>query len=309
MTDERLIAICVATCGRPETLLRLVVSLAGLEVPAGYRLDLRIVNNLPETPIPQAVHAALGRFPGTYRLLAEPERNIALVRNRAVDLGPAALVAFVDDDEIVEPNWLCDLVEALAGLSAAAVFGPVERVLPVEAPRWLRRGRFLEDGPRDQDLSWNMARTGNALVSGEWFYEHGLRFDPDFGRSGGEDAHLFGRIQALGGRLVSTDNARVHESYSPARARFRWLWLRAWNCGEIYERLCRVFPVRRHPATRFFGRLARSMVFAVLGLLLLLIGRPEGFVRSLLVVALAIGGAREWLRPRDPRTIPAYGTG
>jgi succinoglycan biosynthesis protein ExoM len=225
-----------------------------------------------------------------------------------VNLGPADLVAFVDDDETVASDWLRELVDTRERLDAAAVFGPVERLLPPDAPRWLQRSGFLKDGPREVEMSWERARTGNALVDGAWFYEHGLRFDSDFGRSGGEDAHLFGRIQALGGRLVSAPSAWVQEVCPPERARFGWLWWRAWNCGEIYERLCRVFPSRRPPVARFLGRLGRSALFAALGLGPLLVGRPEAFLGSLLGIALAIGGAREWLRPRNVNSLPTYGT-
>ena len=42
----------------------------------------------------------------------EPERNIALARNRALSLARGEKLAFIDDDEMASPFWLSTLLAA-----------------------------------------------------------------------------------------------------------------------------------------------------------------------------------------------------
>ena len=73
------------------------------------------------------------------RYAIEPERNIALARNRALEFGPADFVAFIDDDEAARPGWLTELCERIRQTGADAVFGPVHACFPAGAPQWAVR--------------------------------------------------------------------------------------------------------------------------------------------------------------------------
>ena len=304
--SQPILAICVATYRRGPLLRKLLQSLTEAERPAGLRLELRVVDNDPLRSAQAITWEAFAFFD---RLLYDcvPERNLSAVRNRALDFGPARWVAFVDDDEQVDPRWLVELLAAQRESGADAVFGPVERQLPEDAPAWIERGRFFACDAPPQPLPWTRARTGNALVRGSWFYDEGLRFDPAYGTTGGEDSELFARLQARGGRLAWAPRARVWEPVSPNRLRCGWLLQRAYWGGVQIQRLRRHDPRAWIPAPlRAAGRIARGTATCLRGAPALLRGRPETLVQGLQHCALAVGGFAAWVAPARATRREAY---
>src|SRR5690348_2865186 len=63
-------------------------------------------------------------FPIRYDI--QPEKNIALTRNRTVELASGEWLAFVDDDERAPDFWLAGLAEAVTQYAADGVLGPVD---------------------------------------------------------------------------------------------------------------------------------------------------------------------------------------
>ena len=76
--------------------------------------------------------------------LTQPEQNIALTRNRALDHSQGELIAFIDDDESAPTGWLAALLTTMERYAADAVLGPVKGILPASAPHWIAKGRFFE---------------------------------------------------------------------------------------------------------------------------------------------------------------------
>jgi succinoglycan biosynthesis protein ExoM len=78
-------------------------------------------------------------------------------------------------------------------------------------------------------------RTSNALLHRSLF--EGRGFDPSFGRTGGSDSELFGRMQSSGARFLWCDDARVVEFIPPERHRLGWLSQRAFRGGCVSTRI------------------------------------------------------------------------
>jgi succinoglycan biosynthesis protein ExoM len=305
------IAICLATYKRPDLLEDLLESFKTLTPPQGATLELRVVDNDREGSAGEIVKAFEGDAHPYQKIhyVVEPEQNIARARNRALDLGPADWIVFVDDDEVVEPQWLEHLWQTAIKTDADAVFGPVQGRLPKSSPGWMTRGRFFDKqvGPTGTRVDWRQTRTSNTFVRGTWFTgEEAVRFDPHLGRSGGSDSDLFSRIEARGGRFVTCAEAGVSEDVPPSRARFGWLWKRWYRNGLIYERIARTVAGQRHPFVRFTRRMGAAALMILAGLLPLLAGRPERIVRALCELSLGLGGLVAWLRPESTTRHVAY---
>lgn len=292
-TKPRL-AICVATFRRPEGLARLVASLAGQALAPralGYALELRVVDNSPEGGAAELARTLAEGLPFRLRYRHEPEPNIARARNAALELGPAEILVFVDDDEVAGPGWLEELLAAQEASGADAVFGTVERQLPEGSPSWIAAGRFFASAePPAGALGWTQTRTGNTLLLGSWCYEDGFRFDEGFGRTGGEDVQFFSRLARSGARLWGAPAARVSEEVEARRLNLRYLLRRDYRQGQS---LSRIGAATRHPLVSFAGRVARGL----LGLPGVFCGRPELSARGLGDLARAWGGLRGYLSP------------
>jgi succinoglycan biosynthesis protein ExoM len=60
------------------------------------------------------------------------------------------------------------------------------------------------------------------------------RFNPQFGRSGGEDTAFFAELQARGVVMAYAPDAVMEEVVTPQRASLRWLAVRAFRSGQTY---------------------------------------------------------------------------
>ena len=160
------ISVCIATYRRPERLGALLEDLARQELlPA----EVVVVDNDAAGSARAVIERRASRAaPFLIHYDIQPQRNIALTRNRTVALATAEWLAFVDDDERAPPAWLRQLADAAAAHDAAGVLGPVEPEVPPYAPAWIRRGRFY-DFPRmrtGEVVPLNRMRFGNVLLRG-----------------------------------------------------------------------------------------------------------------------------------------------
>jgi glycosyltransferase involved in cell wall biosynthesis len=169
------------------------------------------------------------------RYHVEPEQNIALARNKAIQNAAGDFVALIDDDEVPGPRWLLNLYVAIHRYDSAGVLGPVYPDFEREPPEWVRKGRFFERPSHSTGdvLGWRNMRTGNALLRRDVFGEDNRRwFDPAFG-SGGEDRDLFRRMIAEGEIFVWCNEAPVFETISPNRWKRTVLLKRALLRGRM----------------------------------------------------------------------------
>jgi succinoglycan biosynthesis protein ExoM len=309
----RRIAICVATYRRPERLASLLADLTHVRVPTECTVEVRVVDNDSGGSAHRTVAAwaAEPSCPFAVSYGVEPRQNIAHARNALVARGHADLIAFVDDDESVPPDWLESLVAARDRHDADVVIGPVLAHYGGHVPAWIRRGGFLDHGtvPEESTIGWNGTRAGNTLVRGRWFSESGLRFDPAFGRSGGEDTELFARMSELGGRFVCAPHAVVREHVDTQRVSFSWLLRRRVRCAANYQRIADRHPTGLPAWMHWSASALRSCGRTLLGLPALLLARPERAAAGVLGLVAAVSGLGASLRPRRAALAVAYGEG
>jgi hypothetical protein len=114
------LAIC--TRDRPAALERCLRSVAeAVEAPH----EVLVIDNAPHAASTRDVVA---RFPAV-RLVSEPRPGLSAARNAAVREASGDVIAFVDDDVVVNPRWLAPLRRAFAEPDVMAVTG---LVLPAE---------------------------------------------------------------------------------------------------------------------------------------------------------------------------------
>lgn len=159
------------------------------------------------------------KFPIMY--VCEPEQNIALARNKAVENSRGDFIAFIDDDEYPMERWLMNLVSTCLKYDVDGVLGPVIPDFPEEPPKWIIDGKVCErpSYPTGTDMHWDNMRTGNVLIKTEVFDKYGHKFKPQYGRSGGEDGDFFRRVCEDGAKFVWCQEAVVYETIS----KDRWL--------------------------------------------------------------------------------------
>lgn len=161
-----------------------------------------------------------------------PARNISVARNACLEAAGAPMVAFIDDDEVARPNWLACLVEEIDRAGADIVFGKVNASYADSAPGWMREADLHSTPAPFHRGRIEGGYTCNVLMRREAVGE--LRFDPAFGRSGGEDTAFFTALSRRGAKLAYAPAAVVVEPVTPNRESLGWLTKRAYRSGQTY---------------------------------------------------------------------------
>ncbi|WP_240722754.1 glycosyltransferase [Poseidonocella sp. HB161398] len=228
--------ILICTFRRPE----LADALHSLDRQADTgAFDLRIVvaDNDTEPTARDIVAAASAEMQAAVAYLHAPARNISIARNAglaAASQRGADWVAFLDDDECADPDWLAELWQA-AGSGADAVFGPSLASYRDDAPGWMRRQDCHSNWPRRHNGAVETGHTCNALLRWQGAPWQEERFDLARGRSGGEDTEFFFRLSRLGARYEICETAVVRESVPATRLTLRWLLQRRFRSGQSYS--------------------------------------------------------------------------
>jgi succinoglycan biosynthesis protein ExoM len=227
------ISVCICTFKRPALLARLLASIEQQRTNGAFTLSVVVTDNDHAESARAAVEAY--RRDGTLEVVyaVEPRANIALARNRALDQARGDYVAFIDDDEFAEPDWLLQLLRACDSLGASGILGPVRPHFDSSPPHWLIKGRFCEraEHPTGTLVPSEEGRTGNVLLRRSLVAGEHAPFREQFG-TGGEDKDFFMRMSQRGAVFRWCNEAVVHECVPPERWTRRYVLRRALLRGR-----------------------------------------------------------------------------
>lgn len=245
------ITICICTYKRAHLLKRLLTELNSQEASGLFSFSIVVADNDPDEsarPIVTAF-ASASRIQAVY--CVQPQRNIALTRNAAIEQANGDFIAFIDDDEYPAREWLVNLFRTCTKFQVGGVLGPVRAYFDDDAPAWVRKGGFY-DRPEHETgfvMSWPECRTGNVLLRRELINQMAPAFRPEFG-TGGEDQDFFRRAVGKGNVFIWCNEAVAYEFVPPQRWKRRVLIQRALLRGHICS---------KRPEGRWLN-LAKSMV-------------------------------------------------
>lgn len=227
------VAVCVATMHRPVGLGALLASLADLEVPPDVLLRVVVVDNDAHGSARAVVEEWREKIPGDLLFVVEETRGIPYARNRGVSAAvDCDWIAFVDDDEVVDPRWLVELLRVARAYGADIVTGTVLPRFVEPPPTWVTKGRFFERTRRATGTVIPHARTSNALVATRLLTGSPAPFSERLALTGGSDTHFFQRVRLAGARIVWADDAVVTEAVPASRVHPRWLLQREYRRGN-----------------------------------------------------------------------------
>jgi len=233
LAGEKHISVCICTYRRPQSLLRLLTELTAQATGGRFTYSVVVADNDHSESARAVVSEFAAAAPIPICYCVEPQQNIALARNKAVENATGDFVAFIDDDEEPAPDWLIRLVQAIETSGADGALGPVVPRFRTPPPDWIVRGRFFDrpSPPAGAWLRWKQARTGNVLLRRRIFGDRENRFRSEY-RRGGEDRDFFRRMIGDGMRFVWCAEAKVYEEVPAERCRRTYLLKRALLRGR-----------------------------------------------------------------------------
>lgn len=280
---ELLVSVCICTFKR-SSIRYTLESILAQQLPRNVEIEIVVVDNDPECAGKSYVEKALQGKSITYTYLSEPVPNIAHARNAAIEKARGDWIALIDDDETADPDWISRLVDCATNHKADVVMGLVEPQFINGTPDWIIQGRFFQRSLPPNGTSIRDGRTGNALIAGS-IIRNGMRFDPDFGRTGGEDTDFFERILASGRRMVSCPEAIVREIVPKERASMNYLFMKSWRAGGLTTRLWSKHKAGSSKISYCLANMVKLIVSGIAALTLLPFGRSWWLPQSMRMLA------------------------
>jgi glycosyltransferase involved in cell wall biosynthesis len=227
------IDVVICTYDRADDLDRVLVALAAQQGTHGVEWNVLVVDNNSTDGTAEVVqrHVSLGSVPGLRRVL-ECEQGLTPARRRGVLETSREWVAFVDDDNLLDPRWLASAAAALGGRYDVGALGGRVR-LDWEGPTrpYLDGFGFCyaeqEHGPVSKAVDHlngaGMLLRRSALAACGWLDEPLLADRVGRGLVSGGDVEIAARIRASGYLLWYEPSCVLAHRISTARMSRRYL--------------------------------------------------------------------------------------
>ncbi|MBR2866277.1 MAG: glycosyltransferase family 2 protein [Alistipes sp.] len=254
------ISLVIATYNRAEQLMTTLVSVAAQSL-APEAWECVVVDNNSTDATRERVAAFGACHPELHiRYIFEREQGLSAARNAGIAASQGDIIAFVDDDERIIPDFLGAYVDLFdSHPEAMAAGGCIIAEYPTGRPRWM--SRFTEQ-PIANPMNYGatvrvfpkgkIPGGGNMAFRREALVRVGI-FDTSLGRTGksligGEESDLFERMAAVGIRPYYVPRAVMYHII-PAEKLTREYFLRlCYNTGvsqrrraELHDRVWRLY--------------------------------------------------------------------
>jgi len=230
------IIIGIPTFKRPEGLSRLLLSLEKIEI--SFDVEIIVADN---EGLQGHGHNVVSEMASSYTyplsVISVPERGISSVRNsimnHAFETLNADMLAMIDDDEIVESNWLLELVKMQQQTHADVVGGQVKPEFENGAPAWTDGlGLYWRAVYPDGLIDLIEGTTSVLLNRSVRDNFPNIKFDIEYGLTGGGDKEFFTRLKNKGATFAFSSKSISHEFFGESRMTKEWAMQRAYRIGS-----------------------------------------------------------------------------
>ncbi len=266
------ITVAVITYNRSRFLKETLVDLVRQDYPPGHWEILVVDNN--STDDTAAVVASFASRNPAPRHVIETEQGLDHGRNRAIAEAKGELLVLIDDDVLMEPDWLNTLTAPFSPQDSdriGVVGGEVVPVFPDGLPDWLKGahrplGYRADPGPLPP---------GQSPMGANFAFPHALfarlgNFNTTLDRQGsalfgGGDTDMIRRIRAAGLEVWFVPKARVQHQMPGSRLTMGYALRHAFDSAR--SRVVDGVQVRRAAGRAALPFLVSRAVGAVLKLL------------------------------------------
>jgi GT2 family glycosyltransferase len=238
LAEAPFVSVIVPTHDRPEQLQACLRSLLALHYP---HYEVIIVDNAPSTHATAELIQQIARDVPWVRYLREDRPGVSWGRNRGIKAAKGEILAFTDDDVVVDAHWLVELVKGFSLADNVACVTGLILPLELETPAqfWIEMAGGYGKGftRRIFDMKENRPKialypyhtghfgTGASMALKASFLHSVGGFDPALGGSGpvrcGQDIAAFFQVIIRGYKLVYEPAALLyhlgHRDYAGLR--------------------------------------------------------------------------------------------
>jgi glycosyltransferase involved in cell wall biosynthesis len=232
------ITVILCTYDRSGSLAKALASAAVQEMSAGVQWEVLVVDNNSRDQTPAVVGKFSNEYPGRFRYLFEPQPGKSFALNAGIQDAQGSILAFIDDDVVVDTKWLDNLTANLRGGEWAGAGGHIIPGWSSPPPKWLpcfdkqALGPLVAFEPSSEAGPLLEPPFGTNMAFRKVVFEKYGGFRTDLGPRPGseirsEDTEFGSRLLAAGERLRYEPTAVVYHEVPQNRVRKAY-FLRWW---------------------------------------------------------------------------------
>ena len=215
------LSLIVSTYNRAESLIRTLHSVAQQDAPADI-WECVVVNNASTDDTERRVAEFIAEHPQqNFRVVNESQQGLSFARNRGISESKGRFVAFIDDDETINPEFISAYLKVFNEQCTFAAAGAVKAVYDNGRPVWMSKypekmiANPFDLGKKVITITSKITPAGGNMAFGREVFNVYGRFDTNLGRCGSkllgaEENDFFARIRSLGERVYYVPNAIVY---------------------------------------------------------------------------------------------------
>jgi hypothetical protein len=236
----RRICVGVVTRNRKQMFRELLESFKKMRLPA----DTDVIFAVVENDKVRSLTDEISDFGSSAKIFYELEEKLGIpfARNRVLEISlreGCDFTSFVDDDETVDPLWLCSLFDEMSHRDLDLIGGEVQ-LHPVDSRanflqklvwrgldwRYKRIARRSLNHHSSVSINKVVITTNNWLIRNSFLRRTGLFFNESIGQSGGSDTMFFKFARSQGIKSGWSPKAIVFETVPLSRLSVRYQYRR-----------------------------------------------------------------------------------
>jgi len=282
------VSICICTRKREDELKKLLESIENMHRPDNIVVSIVIIENDLSNYSEHIVKEFSSRSEYSIRYFLEKNQGISNARNRSVkESSSADFCCFVDDDQIVDSEWMVELIKCQMEFNADGVTGPNPPVFPEDVPSYIEK--FHQPLEYSYGSIVETAFTNCLLLKKEFLDNIKGPFDIRLNFTGGEDSYLTFLISKMGGIIRSNPNAIAYEIVPSKRTTIKYILKRQYRISNtgIYVKLLKKEKTKK---VQFLPRLLMRFGLGLLIAVPFFIFGKINKLKGLLKISDAVGG-------------------
>lgn len=221
------ISFIICTYNREQYIYECLSRLVSNTVKEGWEIIL-VNNNSTDNTAAECARFVEDYKPANYRYFEETQQGLSFARNRGIQEAKGDWLIFLDDDAMVETDYIAHLQEHLANHPEAGAFGgAIEPFFEEKQPEWLNPWSMgfvsaIDLGEQVNQFSSKSYPIGANMGISRATIEQVGNFNPALGRTGnnlmgGEEKDIFSRIRQANIPILYFPGIRVRHCIPPKR--------------------------------------------------------------------------------------------
>lgn len=297
----RTLSVIICTCNRSQSLSKTLDSLLHQKNNGAFDCEVIVIDNNSKDDTRKVVDSFVSLFQGKLNYVFEPTQGKPYALNRGIREAKGEIIAFTDDDVIIDPQWLKEILICFERHDCDGVGGRVLPIYPTGTPRWIMENpRKIAGGVVICDFGDTVKKFEKSMekfLGANWAFKKSVfetcglfRTDLYLGKTPlGEDTEFMERLIRYEKSLYYCGKAAVWHPVDKRRLTLRHIAQWNYTLGRLQTRKEKE---NRHNVSRYLCGIPGYLIAGViidLGRLFFYLFYPLQFLNSVRALSRKVG--------------------